>query len=249
MLDNFDTSKPERFAQGDAYDQVAAICTHARPKIQKWINDAQADDPESLDTFLSINDLINNVLDRYERYRKGDYSSPPEAQPSAANDLIDFDGDQSRTSRGPKSDAAELEELFGGLPSPPPTTNPAQAPRQAISLGSPSPAPQTSSSPPSSFPQFTNTITPAQSQSLWNNSALMNGGGSVMQPTSSSAPPAFGALGHVGSTGNVRLPLGGTGSPGLPMNVSPASSAPATQSASSAAPTKKDPFADLEGLF
>ena len=78
----------------------------------------------------------------------------------------------------------------------------------------------------------------------------MSGGGSVMQPTPPFASPAFGTLGHVGGAGGARLPLG-TGSPGLPspMNASPASSPLATQSASSAAPTKKDPFADLEGLF
>ncbi|KAF9508652.1 hypothetical protein BS47DRAFT_1302604 [Hydnum rufescens UP504] len=76
MLDNIDPKRPDRLVTGDAYDQVATICRSARPKIQRWISEAETDDPESLDTFLSINDLINNVLERYERYQKGDYSQP-----------------------------------------------------------------------------------------------------------------------------------------------------------------------------
>ena len=30
------------------------ILVAARPKLQKWISDAQTDDPESLGTFLSL---------------------------------------------------------------------------------------------------------------------------------------------------------------------------------------------------
>lgn len=90
MLDNVDPARPERMVQGDAFDQVALICRDARPRIQKWISDAESDDPESLDSFLSMNDLINNVLSRYERYQKGDYSDPSLA-PGGKQDLIDFD--------------------------------------------------------------------------------------------------------------------------------------------------------------
>ena len=65
MLDNADTTKGEKFVAGDVYDvsllsiditssadnvqqQVASILTSARPKIQKWISDAETEDPESL---------------------------------------------------------------------------------------------------------------------------------------------------------------------------------------------------------
>jgi len=100
MLDNVDAEKGERFVSGDAYDQVSTILVAARPKIQKWISDAQTDDPESLDTFLQINDQINTVLTRYDAFKKGDFSfaSNPIPQELATGSgssqgisLIDFD--------------------------------------------------------------------------------------------------------------------------------------------------------------
>ena len=63
LLDNVDTARGEKFVSGDAYDvrrspcfsshspgfqQVASILTAARPKIQKWISDAESHDSESL---------------------------------------------------------------------------------------------------------------------------------------------------------------------------------------------------------
>ncbi|KAG6839590.1 hypothetical protein C0991_001159 [Blastosporella zonata] len=116
LLDNVDSQGGEQFATGDAYDvrfpylsillyltglqQVSSILAAARPKLQKWISDAQTDDPESLDTFLQINDQINSVLNRYDAFKKGDYVAaanpiPAElASSSSANpglSLIDFD--------------------------------------------------------------------------------------------------------------------------------------------------------------
>lgn len=65
MLDNADTERGEKFASGDVYDvrqenslycssiscvikQVSTILSGARPKIQKWISDAETEDSESL---------------------------------------------------------------------------------------------------------------------------------------------------------------------------------------------------------
>lgn len=48
MLDNLDEERGERWAKGDVYDQVAAVLKGARPKLQKWVSDAETDDPESL---------------------------------------------------------------------------------------------------------------------------------------------------------------------------------------------------------
>ncbi|THH01978.1 hypothetical protein EW026_g837 [Hermanssonia centrifuga] len=96
ILDNVDVASGERFAQGDVYDQVASILTSARPKIQGWISNAETDDPESLDTFLQINDQINTVLNRYEAFKRGDYEAarnpiPAELSKQQQPDsLIDF---------------------------------------------------------------------------------------------------------------------------------------------------------------
>ncbi len=121
--------------------QVASILRDARPKIQKWISNAETDDPESLgmlhpprpseyrnhtpvtDTYLQINDQINTVLNRYESYKKGDYTAaanpiPPELSNGAGPiSLIDFDDGPSQSPNaapaGGASGIDELASLFG----------------------------------------------------------------------------------------------------------------------------------------
>ncbi|KAI0330289.1 VHS-domain-containing protein [Cubamyces sp. BRFM 1775] len=135
ILDNVDTARGEKFVQGDVYDQVASILKDARPKIQKWISNAESDDPESLNMFLQINDQINTVLNRYEAYKKGDYSVasnpiPPElsgagsSSSAQAISLIDFDDapPQPASSSGAGGGGGgggidELASLFGSGPS------------------------------------------------------------------------------------------------------------------------------------
>ena len=62
------------------------------------------------DTYLQINDQINTVLNRYEAYKKGDFTAaanpiPPElsngAGPSGSVSLIDFDDAPSQPSAAP----------------------------------------------------------------------------------------------------------------------------------------------------
>ncbi|KAJ3886764.1 VHS domain-containing protein [Lentinula edodes] len=111
MLDNVDMERGEKFVEGDAYDQVAEILRAARPKLQKWASevDVESHDSESLDTFLQMNDQINSVLNRYEAFKKGDYSfaaNPIPAELSNAGSasagtgisLIDFDDSTNSTS-------------------------------------------------------------------------------------------------------------------------------------------------------
>ncbi|CCM03446.1 uncharacterized protein FIBRA_05579 [Fibroporia radiculosa] len=129
ILDNVDTTRGEKFVKGDVYDQVASILTEARPKIQGWISNAETDDPESLDTFLQINDQLNSVLNRYECYKNGDYAAasnpiPPELGGGRPNDLslIDFDDSSESANIGANSSSGvsghatsidELASLFG----------------------------------------------------------------------------------------------------------------------------------------
>ncbi|OBZ78151.1 putative ADP-ribosylation factor-binding protein C25H2.16c [Grifola frondosa] len=151
ILDNADTTKGEKFVTGDVYDQVASILTAARPKIQGWISNAETDDPESLDTFLQINDQINTVLNRYESYKKGDYAAAANPIPAelgrGPNDmsLIDFDDSAPSSSAvGAASGGAnaidELASLFGPAattnnPAPPPASTGTNA-RTGMGMGS-----------------------------------------------------------------------------------------------------------------
>ncbi|EIW55662.1 VHS-domain-containing protein [Trametes versicolor FP-101664 SS1] len=143
ILDNVDTARGERFAQGDVYDQVASILKDARPKIQKWISNAESDDPESLNLFLQINDQINTVLNRYEAYKKGDFSAasnpiPPELSNGASGSggpqavsLIDFDDAPSQPAH-PTGGLDDLASLFASAPAHTTPSMPAAAPGQGM---------------------------------------------------------------------------------------------------------------------
>ena len=60
--------------EGDVYEQVAAACRGARPKIQKWIEQDDGERAEMMDRLLLCNDLINNALERYQAVKAGDWS-------------------------------------------------------------------------------------------------------------------------------------------------------------------------------
>ncbi|KAG8221699.1 VHS domain-containing protein [Butyriboletus roseoflavus] len=142
MLDNVDTAKGEHWARGDVYDQVATILMGARPKLQKWVSDAEADDPESLNAFLEANDQINTVLARFEAFQAGDFAAVASIPTTIASgsgadgygtSLIDFDDGSADVSNGSTSGNTnpvdDLMNLFSQQPSqqPPPintTTRP-----------------------------------------------------------------------------------------------------------------------------
>lgn len=127
MLNNV---KPgERFADGDAFDQIAHKCRQVQPKIQKWIEDSAENDPDSMDRLLLMNDLINNIVTRYEAFKAGDRNatadidatftsgeSTKKAKVAAQQvSLIDFDFDEvapaPTTSVGAPTYSNPLEEL------------------------------------------------------------------------------------------------------------------------------------------
>ncbi|TDL19030.1 VHS-domain-containing protein [Rickenella mellea] len=147
MLDNVDPQRGERFVSGDVYDQVSSILVSARPKIQKWISDAETNDPEMLDTFLQINDQINSVLNRYESFKRGDFvaaANPVPSEYAKPNDLslIDLD-DTATTATNSNAPADDLAGLFGP-PSAPSALSHPQAPTgiSAVNVMA-SPAPST----------------------------------------------------------------------------------------------------------
>jgi len=198
----------ERSVQGDAYDQVATILGNARPKIQGWISNAEAFDPEELDTFLKLNDQINAVLARYDAWKRGDFEAaknpiPSELSNSSSNtgaSLIDFD-DSAPSNSGAATSAQgtmkELESLFGSSAAPAPQPQNTQTQPQGISAFSTGMGYQTT--PP----------TYQSSSGFHNNAAMMSGmGGSpaIANPISSSASSPY----HIGtstpsSNGMIRL--------------------------------------------
>ncbi|KAJ7363755.1 VHS domain-containing protein [Mycena albidolilacea] len=245
MLDNANMTGGERSVTGDVYEQVATILTASRPKIQKWISDAEAgeDDTESLDTLLQINDQINTVLERYDAFRRGDYEAARNPVPSqyaaaaqaqAASSLIDFD--DPTPAAGASGPANDLEALFGGLGSAPPVnlagspppvnpaTRPAPPPQTQSQLGGSIVLPSTPSPGPAQIPRqpappgYFNTSAARPQQPVY-------GGASLAQP-------AY-------SNGAQQPPYSsGASIPQQPQ-----------QPQAAVAPQGKDPFADLAGLF
>jgi len=252
LLDNFDSTRGERFAKGDAYDQVASVCRQARPKIQKWIGEAEEGDPESLDTFLHINDMINNVLDRYERYQKGDYTAVVEQTPSTTgaapkNDLIDFFGDDNASAgagqpaAGPAND---LDGLFGPstsapVPSgsPPPSADPRASIMAAFSQPPVQPQTQQFGQFGGAAPAYTPNLFGGPGANQFGGPSQFAGGSGTQSPFGGSSTPGGHGQGQFG--GGIMLPT--TPRPGSAAAVQ---AQPQTQQQGA-----KDPFADLAGLF
>ena len=74
------------------------------------------------DTFLQINDSINTVLNRYEAFKKGDYSVaanpiPAELGPGSSrqNDLSLIDFDDPAPSKAQELTASDGPELLQGI--------------------------------------------------------------------------------------------------------------------------------------
>lgn len=186
LLDNVDRERGERFATGDAYDQVSSILTAARPKIQKWISDAESGDPEMLNIFLQMNDQINSVLNRYEAFKKGDFTAaanpiPAELVSSSRtqdSSLIDFDDPPDTSASSSKSPVDDLADIFG------PST-------AASSTTAPSMSAQ--------FSQFSNTNIPVRHPTP----SSANGSENPLAGLFNTSPPPSGS--H-GVTGSISLP-------------------------------------------
>ncbi|PFH51604.1 hypothetical protein AMATHDRAFT_58708 [Amanita thiersii Skay4041] len=263
MLDNFDVARSERFAEGDAYDQVASILTNARPKIQKWISAAETDDPESLDTFLQINDQINTVLSRYEAFKKGDYTAAANPIPaelassgSQALSLIDFDeGQEAGAQTTAAGGISDLADLFAAPPSQPMMVpggsgfarNVAQPSAPTTTYASPTPLAYNGSN---LFAGNNNGRNPAVSPPH-----TVTPPASIMLPSTPQQQPQQRAVvspPNYFSSNTVNQPK----APGLSMGVMQAQrSTPQQQQQQQQMPATtiqaqgKDPFADLAGLF
>ena len=236
-----------------ALQQVATILLNSRPKIQKWISDAESDDPESLgmfillvretclitfplDTYLQTNDQINSVLSRYDAFKRGE--TPPASIPAeflpGKNEglsLIDFDdatpgsGSGAGSSGKPADDLAGLFESATSLTSVPVTQPPIAAP--SIGLGTSAP----SSRPQSQFGQIKLPSTPPLHNQL-QASGPVGSPGIIPSLVPARASPSS----NLAATSIPQQPL-----------VPQATSVPPISQGST--PQGKDPFADLAGLF
>ncbi|KAG8775670.1 hypothetical protein FRC12_001336 [Ceratobasidium sp. 428] len=79
--------------------------------------------------------MVNDVLERYGQYQKGDYTIVVEQTPSRSgaapkSDLIDFFGDDSSTTAAPSNPGNDLGGLFGPASTSPTATTPFPPPVQ-----------------------------------------------------------------------------------------------------------------------
>ncbi|EGG00811.1 uncharacterized protein MELLADRAFT_50288 [Melampsora larici-populina 98AG31] len=245
----------ERFVDGDAFDQISQKCKQVQPKLQKWINEAAENRPEMMDRLLLINDLTNNVLDRYTSFKAGDFTATAEINPAFAGkdtataksqakevSLIDFDEpDPTPTSATPGHDPNGLDGLFG-----------------SISISTPNPTPIAGSSSSSSTttttmnpPNLFYDPNPSFNTSSNHSSTTQN---SLINPSSNLAMMS----GSWGSNQVSSDTLRSTGSSAGPITLgnnqstsfaSPNTSVPSSKNGNNNDNNKKDPFADLAGLF
>ncbi|KAI0047884.1 VHS-domain-containing protein [Auriscalpium vulgare] len=273
ILDNVDTDRGEQFAKGDVYDQVASILLNSRPKIQKWISDAESEDSESLDTYLQINDQINTVIGRYEAYKRGDFVAaanpiPAELGPGKKDlSLIDFD--EAPPPSGPggaaptTTPADDLFSLFGPSSSTAAPSGPPPIPAGFNGFGSlPASTQHTVQQISAISPQFTSSPPGSvASQSRQSTSPL----GQIMLP-GTPQPSGSSGVGRFGSPGLAPSGVGAFGSMAPQTHnaaatqpwqqpLQPQSQHPPRQEQGSvgqqgpAQAQGKDPFADLAGLF
>lgn len=213
------------------------------------------------DTYLQTNDQMNNVLTRYEAFKRGE--TPPASIPSEylpgknePSSLIDFDDAPSQSGSGPGSSskvADDLASLFGSSASStygPVTSHPVAAPSGGLGISPLVPNvhnQQTSAISPQISSPFPGTPSPS--------SRPQTQFGQIKLP---STPP----LQNQQGLGRVGPP--GASSPLVPARASPSSNlagssipqqpiVPQTTSlppiSQVSAPQGKDPFADLAGLF
>ncbi|TKY85118.1 hypothetical protein EX895_006198 [Sporisorium graminicola] len=159
MLNN--AKEGEKFVQGDAYDQIAGHLRSVQPRIQKWIGDveesssgdAAAGTADNMDRLLLVNDLINQVVERYKQFTKGNYSAQAHIDPSIdpskggadavptakITDLISFDDDsqsQASSQKQAGESSSNIMDDFASLTfDDAPKAAPAPAPAAATGLG------------------------------------------------------------------------------------------------------------------
>ncbi|PWN49391.1 VHS-domain-containing protein [Violaceomyces palustris] len=260
MLNN--AKEGEKFVKGDAYDQISSHLRSVQPRIQRWISDAEEDEGvnQQMDRLLLMNDLINQVCERYVAFSKGDFTAKaiidPSIDPSRGGvdavptakitDLISFDDEPEQGDKG-KGSSSELDD-FASLTFDDSTLK------------------NSSGSNSNNLLQGIHSSTGDQTKPKEN----LTGPGGLPADLFSTSPPSStqpNQSGGLGSWGVLQLPTATSSSSPttIPSNVltpTPARSGPSTGQAggftetktngSSSTPSQKvsnDPFADLDAMF
>jgi ADP-ribosylation factor-binding protein GGA len=212
------------------------------------------------DTYLQTNDQINNVLARYEAFKRGETppaSIPAEFLPDESLSLIDLEdgptqtGSSSGSGSGgkPTDDLARLFESSASLASVPVTSPPMAGPSSGLGISALSPNvfnQQASATSQLSSPLPGTSTPPSRPQSQFGQIKLpstpplqnqLQGSGRVVSPSlgSSLGTTRASPSSNLAATSTLQQPL-----------VSQATSPSISQVST---PQGKDPFADLAGLF
>lgn len=259
MLNN--AKQGEKFVQGDAYDQIASHLRSVQPRIQKWIEEVEEsnDGSDNMDRLLLVNDLINQVAERWEQFKKGNFDAKVEIDPSIdpkkggadavptakISDLISFDDPEEqskgKSGAGGKDGGSSIMDDFASLTfddGPSASTNNNDG-KSVVPTGLGGlPADLFSNDSGSSTPQSGN---PASGLGNW---------GALQLPTTATST----------STSPRILETGGAQQQGqslmdLPAPLTPSSSAGKSngqqqqQQQQQQKPKSNDPFADLDAMF
>jgi ADP-ribosylation factor-binding protein GGA len=235
--------------------QNPTIRSHLVASFSHFVN---ISDTLTLDTYLQTNDQMNNVLARYEAYKRGE--TPPASIPSEflpnkseSLSLIDFDDapPQAGSSSGAGSGSTPADDLASLLDSSvsfavPTTSPPVAAPSRGIGM-LPLVANNNNQQVSANSPQFTSGASTSPSRPQFGQIKLPSTPPLQNQSQGSvrvGSPGASSALGVVRTPPSSNLAAAST----LQRPLAPqATSSPPTQGVST--PQGKDPFADLVGLF
>ncbi|CAO1626087.1 unnamed protein product [Parajaminaea phylloscopi] len=124
MLNNHQPG--EKFVKGDGYDQIAGHLRGAQARLQKWVSDGEDGESEQMDRLLLLNDLVNQVCERYEAFKKGDLTATVNIDPSIdpakggasavptakITDLISFEDEPAEASSQPAGASAATSASF-----------------------------------------------------------------------------------------------------------------------------------------
>ncbi|SJX61081.1 related to GGA2-Arf-binding protein [Sporisorium reilianum f. sp. reilianum] len=263
MLNN--AKQGEKFAQGDAYDQIASHLRSVQPRIQKWIGDVEessgaegaAGAADNMDRLLLVNDLINQVVERYKQFTKGNYSAKAHIDPSIdpskggadavptakITDLISFDDEQQPQAAAQKPGSSSIMDDFASL-----TFDDAPKPAPAPAAATSATTTGLGGLPADLFSNDSGSSTPRSTATPSNPGSGLGNWGALQLPTtatSTSTSPHIPQTQPAPTTSQSLFDM-----PALtPSNAAGSTNGKQPQQQQQQKPKSNDPFADLDAMF